>query len=82
MSSRLSIWKHSLLQFLSSFLLQFFSIDRTLSKHFIAGYEKFVDYVLPRSALLIEEDSEFQLYRVVMFRKVVEDFKNVARERK
>jgi len=60
----------------------FVAIPKVLVKNFLATYEKLVDYVLPRSALLIEEDSEFALYRVVLFRKVAEDFKNVSREKK
>jgi len=60
----------------------FVAVPKIIGKNFLSTYEKLVDFVLPRSALLIEEDSDYSLYRVVMFRKVGEDFKNVAREKK
>jgi len=60
----------------------FVAVPKILVKNFLASYEKLVEFVLPRSALIIEEDNEFCLYRVVMFRKVAEDFKNAAREKK
>jgi V-type H+-transporting ATPase subunit C len=60
----------------------FVAVPKTSAKIFLATYEKLVDYVLPRSALLLEEDNDFCLYRVVLFRKFSEDFKSQARERK
>jgi len=38
--------------------------------------------VLPRSALLIAEDNEYCLYRVILFQKDADNFKNAAREKK
>jgi len=58
------------------------TVPKALVKTFLASYEKLVEFVLPRSALLVDEDAEFSLYRVVMFRKVSEDFKNASREKK
>jgi len=60
----------------------FVAVPKIFIKNFLSSYEKLVDFVLPRSALVIEEDNEYILYRVVMFRKVAEDFKNAAREKK
>jgi V-type H+-transporting ATPase subunit C len=60
----------------------FVAVPKTSAKIFLATYEKLVDYVLPRSALLLDEDTDFCLYRVVLFRKFSEDFKSQARERK
>jgi V-type H+-transporting ATPase subunit C len=60
----------------------FVAVPKVNAKIFLSTYEKLVDYVLPRSALLLEEDSEYSLYRVVMFRKVADDFKSQAREKK
>jgi len=60
----------------------FVAIPKSLIKNFLDTYEKLVEFILPRSALLIEQDNEYALYRVVTFRKVSEDFKNAAREKK
>jgi V-type H+-transporting ATPase subunit C len=60
----------------------FVAVPRYAYKQWLSSYEKLTDFVLPRSSLLIEEDSEYGLYRVVLFRRVSEDFKNLARERK
>jgi len=60
----------------------FVAVPKVSSKMFIQEYEKLTEYVLPRSALLVESDLEYELYRVVMFRKVSEEFKIKAREKK
>lgn len=46
------------------------------------SYEKLTEFVLPRSSDLIFNDKESGLWTVTLFKKVVEDFKNVARENK
>jgi len=46
------------------------------------SYEKLTEYVLPRSSKVIAEDTEFVLVTVTLFRQVVQDFKNVAREKR
>lgn len=38
--------------------------------------------IVPRSSTLIKEDGEFCLYNVTLFKKVVEEFKLHAREKK
>ncbi|KAF5293005.1 hypothetical protein FQA39_LY13774 [Lamprigera yunnana] len=45
-------------------------------------YEKLTDMVVPRSSQLITQDSEYGLYTVSLFKKVTEEFKLHAREKK
>ncbi|XP_008195426.1 V-type proton ATPase subunit C isoform X3 [Tribolium castaneum] len=47
-----------------------------------ANYEKITDMIVPRSSQLITQDNEYGLYTVSLFKKVVEEFKLHARERK
>ncbi|GJQ86754.1 putative subunit of the peripheral V1 complex of vacuolar ATPase [Trypoxylus dichotomus] len=47
-----------------------------------ASYEKLTDMVVPRSSQLITQDAEYGLYTVSLFKKVVEEFKLHAREKK
>jgi len=60
----------------------FVCVSRFSEKEFLASYEKLTDFVLPRSAMLVEQDTEYFLYRVVLFRRVADDFKNLAKEKK
>jgi len=45
-------------------------------------YEKLTAMVVPRSSQLIEEDGDYALVTVTLFRKVVDEFKHHAREHK
>ncbi|XP_026740775.1 V-type proton ATPase subunit C [Trichoplusia ni] len=45
-------------------------------------YEKITDMIVPRSSQLISQDNDFGLFTVTLFKKVVEEFKLHARERK
>lgn len=47
-----------------------------------ANYEKITDMIVPRSSTLITQDSEFALFNVTLFKKVVDEFKLHAREKK
>lgn len=47
-----------------------------------AHYEKLTDMIVPRSTQLIMTDGEFALFTVTLFKKVVEEFKLHAREKK
>lgn len=47
-----------------------------------AGFEKLTDMIVPRSSSLIVQDSDFGLFNVTLFKKVVEEFKLHAREKK
>jgi len=60
----------------------FVAVPKYSVKQWQQSYEKLTDFVLPRSSLVVTEDSEYALYRVVLFKRVVEDFKNIAREKK
>jgi V-type H+-transporting ATPase subunit C len=57
------------------------AVPRYHLKDFQASYEKWCDMVVPRSAKVVAEDSEHSLQRVVLFRRVVDDFKQAARTR-
>jgi len=46
------------------------------------NYEKLTDMIVPRSSQLITMDGEYGLYTVTLFKKVVEEFKLHAREKK
>lgn len=46
------------------------------------GYEKLTDMIVPRSSQLITQDQDFGLFNVTLFKKVVEEFKLHAREKK
>jgi len=50
------------------------------TKPFLATYESFAQFIVPRSALEITRDSEDVLYRVVMFRRATDDFRQKCRD--
>lgn len=58
----------------------FFS--RVMFRDWTAGYEKLTDMIVPRSSQLITEDQDFGLYNVTLFKKVADEFKLHAREKK
>jgi len=60
----------------------FVAVPRPLYKEWQAQYEKLTELVLPRSSDKIDEDAEYGLFRVIVFKKVLEDFKNKCREKK
>jgi len=45
-------------------------------------YEKLTDMIVPRSTQLITQDSEYGLFTVTLFKKVIDEFKLHAREKK
>lgn len=51
-------------------------------KDFQNSYETLVEFVIPRSATVIDSDQEFTLYGVTLFKKYENDFINAAREHK
>lgn len=57
-------------------------VPKYLYKDWHANYETLTNYVLPRSSKLITEDTEYGLFTVTLFKRVVEDFKNIAREKR
>jgi len=46
------------------------------------GYEKLTDMIVPRSTQLVSQDSDYGLFTITLFKKVVDEFKLHARERK
>uniref|UniRef100_A0A336M2X5 V-type proton ATPase subunit C n=1 Tax=Culicoides sonorensis TaxID=179676 RepID=A0A336M2X5_CULSO len=47
-----------------------------------ANYEKITDMIVPRSSQFITQDQDYALFNVTLFKKVVEEFKLHAREKK
>lgn len=60
----------------------FVVVPKYSAKVFLGCYETLANFVVPKSAEEIDQDNDYILYRVVLFRKVAEDFKNAAREKK
>lgn len=60
----------------------FVVIPKMLVDTWKTKYEKLTQFVIPRSAQMIKEDGEYQLWTVSIFRKVSDDFKNACRENK
>lgn len=63
----------------TSFCLPF---NRSGFQEWRAVYEKLTDMIVPRSSQLITEDQEYGLFNVTLFKKVIEEFKLHAREKK
>ena len=71
------------------FTTVFVAVPKFAVAEFLNQYETWSEFntdkaklngVVPRSALLIEEDQDFELHRVVVFRNVEDEFKGKARE--
>lgn len=46
------------------------------------NYEKLTDMIVPRSSQLVSQDNDYGLFTVTLFKKVAEEFKHHAREKK
>jgi len=46
------------------------------------NYEKLTDMIVPRSSQLVIQDNDYGLFTVTLFKKVAEEFKHHAREKK
>lgn len=57
-------------------------VPKAIAADWQSGYEKLTDMIVPRSSQLITQDSDFALFNVTLFKKVVEEFKLHAREKK
>ncbi|CAH1960288.1 unnamed protein product [Acanthoscelides obtectus] len=57
-------------------------VPRSQFNEWNATYEKITDMIVPRSSQLITQDNEYGLFTVTLFKKVVEEFKLHAREKK
>jgi len=60
----------------------FVAVPKYNKKIWLDSYESLTEFVLPRSSFLIDEDNEYSLFRVVLFRRISDEFKNIARDRK
>jgi V-type H+-transporting ATPase subunit C len=67
----------------SEFLVTMFVVvPKSAGAQWEASYEKFSEYVAPRSSRLVESDSEYGLWSVTLFRKAAPEFKEKCRENK
>ncbi|XP_046752022.1 V-type proton ATPase subunit C isoform X1 [Diprion similis] len=57
-------------------------VPKTSFQEWYAVYEKLTDMIVPRSTQLISQDQEYGLFTVTLFKKVIEEFKLHAREKK
>ncbi len=57
----------------------FVAVPKSNVKEFLGQYETLTDFVVPRSATDIDEDSEYALLSIVLFRRVIDTFKATAR---
>ncbi|XP_017024697.1 V-type proton ATPase subunit C [Drosophila kikkawai] len=57
-------------------------VPKVMANDWLTNYEKITDMIVPRSTQLIQEDSDYCLFNVTLFKKVAEEFKLHARERK
>ena len=55
---------------------------RPLYKEWYITYESLAEMVVPRSTEMISEDQEFGLFTVTVFKKVAEEYKLHAREKR
>lgn len=60
----------------------FVCVRNTETKPWLASYERICDFILPRSSQKIAEDGEYGLWTVTLFKRVKEEFTNLAREKK
>ncbi|ANB15603.1 H(+)-transporting V1 sector ATPase subunit C [Sugiyamaella lignohabitans] len=58
------------------------AVPKASTKEFLASYETLVPMVVPRSAGVIAEDSEYVLYNVTLFQKYVSQFVAKLRDHK
>ena len=82
-----SMCKYSLSDSVMTVLLKWYDISyslcsRSLYKEWESNYESLSQMVVPRSSQKITEDSEYGLFSVTVFKKVVDEYKHHAREKK
>ncbi|XP_029162377.1 V-type proton ATPase subunit C-like [Nylanderia fulva] len=57
-------------------------VPRSNFQDWYGCYEKLTDMIVPRSTQLITQDSEYGLFTITLFKKVIDEFKLHAREKK
>lgn len=60
----------------------FVVVNKAGAKEWLDEYETVVSDVVPRSSDLLFSDGEFNLYNVILFKKMADDFKTQARKKK
>jgi len=60
----------------------FVVVPKYAYKDWETSYETLASFVVPRSSILVTEDSENGLWTVILFKRIVEDFKNNSREKR
>lgn len=63
-------------------VVMYIVLCRAQYKEWLATYESLTQMVVPRSSQLIHEDTEYGLYTVSVFKKVIDEYKLHAREKK
>jgi V-type H+-transporting ATPase subunit C len=54
-------------------------VPRATTADWLTKYEMLSDFVVPRSSAIVAEDSDYVVFNVVLFRRVVDSFKTSAR---
>lgn len=54
-------------------------VPRSSTADWLSKYENLSDFVVPRSSLVVAEDSDYVVFTVVLFKRVVDSFKTAAR---
>lgn len=57
------------------------AVSKHSAKDWFASYDKLTQFVVPRSSKLLLEEGDYQLYTVVLFKRVVDEFKHAARDK-
>ncbi|XP_037948271.1 V-type proton ATPase subunit C isoform X2 [Teleopsis dalmanni] len=57
-------------------------VPKIMANEWLSNYEKITDMIVPRSSSMITQDNDYCLFNVTLFKKVVEEFKLHAREKK
>jgi V-type H+-transporting ATPase subunit C len=56
-------------------------VSKPSREEFLSNYEHMTEFVVPRSAVEVAEDKDYVAFMVVMFRRVVDEFKVAARSK-
>lgn len=54
-------------------------VSKQARGEWLSQYESLSEYVVPRSSSVVAEDQDYQAFTVVLFRRVVDNFKTAAR---
>jgi len=60
----------------------FVCVPKIDMKKFVTSYERLAKYVVPRSADVIAEDSEYGLFKVIIFKQCIDEFKTGCRDQR